>query len=793
MKLSLKWLKDYVDITPDPKEYSEALTITGSKVEGFECVGDKIKNVVVGKILKIEKHPDADKLVVCQVDVGEGEPVQIVTGATNVSQGDIVPVCKDGAILPDGKKIKAGKLRGVVSNGMLCSLSELGLIKNDYPYAIEDGIFIMQEECSIGQDIKEVLGLDDTVVEFEITSNRPDCLSVIGLARETAATYNLPLKLHTPAVKESGGKISDYIDVEVKEPELCTRYCARVVKNVKIEPSPSWLRERLRSCGVRPINNIVDITNYVMLEYGQPMHAFDYECITGKKINVRCAAENEKMNTLDGVERTLKDSILVIADAERAIGLAGVMGGENSEIKDSTTTVVFESACFNAPCIRLGAKKVGLRTESSGRYEKGLDPNNAFPALERACELVNLLNAGEVVEGVIDINNSSSERNSFPFEAEWINEFLGIDISKAQMEEYLRNIDVEVKDNKVYVPTFRADLQHKADIAEEIARFYGYDKIPSNVFSGKVLCGRLNERQKFEKDIINSFVANGLYEIATYSFISPKFYDKIGLDGEQIKKESVVILNPLGEDTSIMRRMMLPSMLETLTRNYNFRNESAALFELGKVYIPDEDENKLPDERTTLCVGMYKNGMDFFDIKGVLQEVFDELNIVKVSYEAKSDISYYHPGRTAAIYVNGKYVGVVGQVHPFVAQNYGVDTELYCAEIDVEELYACERKTAVYTGLPKFPALTRDLALVCDDELPVAAIEAAIRKGANNILEEAKLFDVYKGKQIEQGKKSVAYSLVFRNKEKTLSDEEVDSAMKKIFKELEKIGAFLRS
>ncbi|MBE6903529.1 MAG: phenylalanine--tRNA ligase subunit beta [Ruminococcaceae bacterium] len=793
MKLSIKWLKDYVDINPDPKEYSEALTITGSKVEGFECVGDTIKNIVVGKILKIEKHPDADKLIVCQVDVGENEPVQIVTGANNVSEGDIIPVCKDGAVLPDGRKIKAGKLRGVVSNGMLCSLSELGLTKNDYPYAIEDGIFIMQEECSIGQDITEVLGLDDTVVEFEITSNRPDCLSVIGLARETAATYNLPLKLHTPVVKESDGKISDYIDVEVKEPTLCTRYCARVVKNVKIEPSPSWLRARLRSCGVRPINNIVDITNYVMLEYGQPMHAFDYECITGKKINVRCASNGEKMNTLDGVERTLQDSILVIADNERAIGLAGIMGGENSEIKDSTVTVVFESACFNAPCVRLGAKKVGLRTESSSRYEKGLDPNNALPALDRACELVNLLNAGEVVSGLIDINNSSSERNSFPLEAEWINKFLGIDISTEQMTQYLKNIDVEVKDGKVYVPTFRSDLQHKADIAEEIARFYGYDKIPSNVFSGKVLCGRLNERQKFEKDIINSFVANGLYEIATYSFISPKFYDKIGLDGEQIKKESVVILNPLGEDTSIMRRMMLPSMLETLTRNYNFRNESAALFELGKIYIPDEDSNKLPDERTTLCVGMYKNKMDFFDIKGVLQEIFDELNIVKVSYEAKSDISYYHPGRTAGIYVNGKYVGVVGQVHPFIAKNYGVEAELYCAEIDVEELYACERKKAVYTGLPKFPALTRDLALVCEDELPVAAIEAAIRKGANNILEEAQLFDVYKGKQIEQGKKSVAYSLVFRNKEKTLSDEEVDSAMKKIFKELEKIGAFLRS
>ena len=794
MNLSMKWLSDYVDIKVAPKEYAEALTLSGSKVEGFENIGESIINVVAGKILKTEKHPDADKLVICKLDVGEAEPVQIVTGAPNVREGDWVPVCKNGAILPDGKKIKSGKLRGVLSDGMLCSLSELGLTINDYPYAIEDGIFIMQEKCRAGQDIREVLGLDDTVVEFEITSNRADCFSVIGLARETAATYNLPLTLKQPVVVEKDGNIADYIKVEVKEPELCPRYSARVVKNVKIEPSPSWMRERLRASGVRPINNIVDITNYVMLEYGQPMHAFDYECISGSKITVRRAGSNEKMNTLDGVTRTLADSILVIADDSKPIGLAGIMGGENSEIKSTTATVVFESANFNGACVRRGAKKVGLRTESSGRYEKGLDSFNAIPALNRACELVNELNAGEIVAGIIDIDNSVHEKRSFPLDYKWINEFLGINIPKEQMKDYLKRLDVEVDENdNVIIPTFRNDLEQKADIAEEIARLYGYDKIPSSMFTGSVLQGKLTKRQQFEKKIIETLAALGLYEVTTYSFISPKFYDKIGLDIASPLRRCVTISNPLGEDTSVMRTVMIPSMLETLSRNYNLRNITASLFELGTVYYPNEDENVLPHEKQSLAVGMYGENFDFYNIKGILEELFTAIGVLKVEYERSGELSYFHPGRTAKITADGVVIGYVGQVHPLIVANYDMDCDVYCAEIDTEVLFSCKLRIPEYKSLPKFPAVTRDLALLCDDSIPVYELEKAIIKGGGVSLENVKLFDVYKGKQIEEGKKSVAFSLSFRDKEKTLSDSEVDFAMKRIFKELEKSGAKLRT
>lgn len=794
MKLSLKWLKDYVDIDVSPKEYSDALTMSGSKVEGYEILGEEIANVVAGKVISIEKHPDADKLFVCQVDIGSKEPVQIVTGANNVNAGDLVSVAKDGSALVGGKKITAGKLRGVVSNGMLCSLSELGLTKNDFPYAVEDGIFIMQEDCSLGQDIKEVLGLDDTVVEFEITSNRPDCLSVIGLARETAAAFNVPLNVKTPVVKEDGGNISDFINATVSEPKLCPRYSARVIKNVKIEPSPKWLRERLRASGVRPINNIVDITNYVMLEYGQPMHAFDYACLNGNHIDVRCAKDNEVMHTLDGQERALDRSLLVIADKNRAVALAGIMGGENSEIKDTTTTIVFESANFESVCVRLGSKKVGLRTESSARFEKGLDANNTVPALERACELIEELKAGEVVKGIIDVDNSDKTQKVLPLEADWINSYLGIQIKKDEMTAILKSLEIQTDEkNNVIIPSFRADIEHKADLAEEIARIYGYNKIPSTMFKGAVTQGRYTKKQMFEKKIKEVLLSQGLSEIYTYSFISPKYYDKINLPQECPLRKSVQISNPLGEDTGIMRTTMLPSMLETLSRNYNLRNESAALFEVGTIYLPDDDEQKLPEEKRTVLIGLYGNDYDFYSLKGIIESLLDSLNISDAEYLPFSKYSAYHPGKTAQIIKNGLVLGTVGEIHPLVLKNYEMDIKTICAVLNIDELSKSIGKDKIYASLPKFPSTARDLALICDDDLPVAKIEKIIKENCGDILEQVKLFDVYKGKQIQEGKKSVAYSLSFRAKDRTLSDSEIDEVMTKLIASLNAKGAVLRS
>ncbi len=791
MQLSMKWLKDYVDIDIAPKEFAEDMTMSGSKVETFEEIGGEITGVVVGKILSIERHPDADKLVVCSIDVGKETPLQIVTGASNVSVGDIIPVCTDGATLPGGKVIKKGKLRGVVSEGMLCSLSELGLTKNDFPYAIEDGIFIMQEDCEIGQDIHLAIGLDDVSVEFEITPNRPDCLSVIGLARETAATYKLPMKEADISVKGSGDDISNYVSVSVKDGDLCPRYMAKVVKNVKIAPSPRWMRERLRASGVRPINNIVDITNYVMIEYGQPMHAFDYRLIGGKEIIVRRAEKGESIVTLDGVTRELNEKMLVIADSTKPVAIGGVMGGENSGIVEDTVTVVFESANFNGPSIRNTSRALGLRTDASGKYEKGLDAENCLPALLRACHLVEELGAGEVVDGMIDVKAKQFTPTVIKFDPDWINRFLGTDVSVEDMQSILNSLSFKIDGDDITVPSWRSDVEHKADIAEEIARFYGYNKIPSTLMKGQVTVGGLNARQQFEEKVADYLASIGMDEIMTYSFISPKYYDKIMLPEDSEKRDSVIITNPLGEDTSVMRTTVLPSMLEVLARNYNNRNAAAALFEMGTVYSPVKTEVSAATEKKILTLGAYGEG-DFFSLKGKVIALLDTLGVGRVDWESTVDASY-HPGRLAKITKDGVLLGIMGEVHPLVLKNYGIDTAVIAAELDVNAVYSVANASPVFKALPKFPAVTRDIAVVCEDMLPVAKLEECIRKGAGNLLEKVELFDVYRGAQIGEGNKSVAYALTLRAEDRTLTEDEINAKMKKIVKLLGEIGATQRA
>ena len=792
MDLSMRWLKDYVDIGEvSMRDFSEAMSMSGSKVEGWKTEFDEVKNVVVGKILSVEKHPDSDHLVICQLDVGQEEPVQIVTGASNVHAGDIVPVALHKSELPNGVKITKGKLRGVMSNGMLCSLGELGLTKGDFPYAIEDGIFLIEEECQIGQDIASALGCNDTTVEFEITPNRPDCLSVIGLAREAAATFHKPLNLHQPEVKGCGGDVHDYLSVEVQNKELCQRYVARVVKNVKIGPSPRWMRERLRASGVRPIDNIVDITNYVMLEYGQPMHAFDIEYVKGHKIIVRNARTGETIQTLDGVDRTLSEEMLVIADEEKASAVAGVMGGENSGIHEGTHTVVFESACFKGSSVRVTAKKLGMRTESSSRFEKGLDPQNCLPAVMRACELVEQLGAGEVVDGVIDVDNSGYQPTVLHLDPAWINTFLGTDISREKMEEILKNLQFGVDGENIIVPSFRGDVQHKADVAEEIARFYGYNNIPTTTAKGNPE-GGYSDYQQFERTVNQNMLAQGMYEIMTYSFVSPKEYDRIRLPKDDPKRESVVILNPLGEDTSIMRTNAIPSMMLILAKNYNNRNGAVSLYEIGNEYIPVPGE-QLPDEVPNLILGMYGEDRDFFTLKGVVENLFDTLGIEDYDVTACKDNPTFHPGRCAVISKDGEEIGIIGEIHPLVCANYGINTRVYVGRLRMRKLYALQGAEKKYHPLPKFPASTRDLALLCDDSLPVLTMEKAIKAAAGKILEKVELFDVYKGSQIADGKKSVAFNITMRASDRTLTDEEVGGAMNRILKALEELGAQIRS
>lgn len=795
MNLSMRWLNDYVKADMPIKDYCHALTMSGSKVEGYEVEGADISNVVVGKILSKGPHENADALFVCQVDAGKESPVQIVTNAKNVKEGDLVPVALDGAVLPEGK-IKKGKLRGVESFGMFCGLDTLGLTAHDFPYADPDGVLVIQEDCQIGEDIHSALGLDDTSVEFEITSNRPDCLSVTGLARETAATYNLPLNIPVPSFKGIDGNIDEMLKVDVHNTEKCMRYCAGIVKNVKIEPSPRWMRERLRASGVRPINNFVDITNYVMLEYGQPMHAFDLRYVEGAHINVRNAAKGEKIVTLDGVERELTEEMLVIADDKKPVAVAGVMGGEYSGIMEDTTTVVFESAYFEPVQVRRTSKKLGLRTDASIRYEKGVDRLISMTCLERAFQLVEELGAGEVVRTVIDKDYTDKTPAAVEFNAEWINNFLGTDIAEADMIEYLTRLDFKVENGTVYAPSFRIDIECKADIAEEVARIYGYDKIPSTEFRG-VAEAELTPEQKFAKNLENNMVALGCYGIATFSFISPKHFDRLTLPAESKLRDAIKITNPLGEDTSIMRTTIIPSMLEILSTNYNNRNEAAKLYEVGKEYIPTES-GKLPNEPDRLAIGMYGGNVDFYDIKGIADTMLGKMGIRDVEYiracdsDAFDEACAMHPGRSAVVMKNDTVLGILGEVHPAVQKNYGIGTKTYVAKFNIPEMMKCAVTEVSYQPLPKFPAAARDLSVICDDEIPVAELEKAIKGAVGKILEKVTLFDVYKGEQIEKGKKSVSYSITMRSHDGTLTDEQADSAMKKVLKALSAIGAELR-
>lgn len=802
MDLSMKWLGDYIDVSDMPiKEFCSGLTISGSKVERWETEGGEISKVVVGKILSVVPHENSDHLVVCKVDVGHASPdiLQIVTGASNVHEGDFVPVAMDGSTLPGGVKIKKGKLRGVESNGMLCSLGELGLTTHDFPYAIADGIFIMQQEedCvpfELGQDIREAIGFDDTSVEFEITSNRPDCMSVIGLARETHATFDRPYTVKEPAYKGIDGDINSMLKVTIHNKELCPRYIAGVVKNVKIGMSPRWMRERLRASGVRPINNFVDITNYVMLEYGHPMHAFDIRYIDGAEINIRSAKEGEKITTLDGAERTLTEKMLVIADANKPVAVAGVMGGEYSGIMDDTVDVVFEAACFDGASVRTTAKALGMRTDASARFEKGLDPQNAYPALMRAFELVEMLGCGEVVKTIIDADYSDKTPKGVEFDPVWINNFLGADIPEDVMRSCLEKLDFRIENGKAYAPSVRIDIECKADIAEEVARIYGYNNIPKTIIRG-VADAKLTEKQKLERKTANAMTALGAYEITTYSFISPKYFDKIRLPMDSTLRKTVVISNPLGEDTSVMRTTLLPSMCEVMARNYNNRNAAVCLFELGSEYIPNGGE--LPDEPVRLSVGAYGGDMDFYGIKGIVDSMLKNIGVEDFEYSAEmngfGEAEAFHPGRRAVITKDGKVIGILGELHPETLENYGIGVKAYAAKVNVTELLDIANAVKTYKPLPKFPAAVRDLAIVCDENLPVAELEKAIKRAVGNTLESVTLFDVYKGKQIAEGKKSVAYSIAMRSHEGTLTDEQSDAAVKRVLKELEKLGAELRA
>ena len=894
MILSRKWLNEFVDVSDiSDREFDEAMTLSGSKVETVTALDESLKNVVVGKILSMEKHPDSDHMWICQIDVGQAEPTQIVTGAWNIHVGDLVPVAQHKSLLPNGTKIEKGKLRGVVSNGMLCSLKELSLTaEHDYPYAvitpaallndykpldpekpsipadikagdkvfgpvvcgkvlecetqsyglyhttldiggatvspdtacsnihvgdlvayntktdsictledlhaeqkefphcIADGIFVLNEDVKPGDDMAKVIGADDHVVEFEITPNRPDCLSVIGLAREASSTFGRPLKLHTPEVKGCGGSIAELVDIDIEDGDLCPRYTARMVKNVKIQPSPAWMRERLRNSGVRPINNIVDITNYVMLEYGQPMHAFDFSCVEGNHIIVRTAREGETIQTLDGNQRKLTPSMLCICDENKPVCVAGVMGGANSEIVGDTAMVLFESANFNGTSVHRTAAALNMRTDASSRYEKGLDPMNTLKAVERACELVELLGAGEVVEGVMDVIAKDSSPVTVKLEPEKVNGLLGTDVSREEMVRILESLDFTVEGDTIHVPSWRSDVEHYSDIAEEVARFYGYNNIPDTLSNGLTARRGLTDIQQTENLLGSVCRAAGYEEIITYSFISPTYYDKIDLPKDSALRDSLKILNPLGEDTSIMRTTTLPSMLEILTRNYNFRNKSAKLYELGRVYFKRADG--LADEPKVLTLGAY-GGMDFFALKGAVEAVLKQLRIENVRFLADTENPSYHPGRCAKVYCGDRLLGVLGQIHPHVAGNYGVDAELYAAELRFDALYESKGAQPVYQPLPKFPAVTRDIAVVCDKAVTVGELEDAIRKGAKGLLKDVALFDIYTGVGIAPGKKSVAFNLTLRSDDRSLTAEEADADVKSILTALEQeCGAVLR-
>ena len=794
MNISRKWLREFVDITATDKEYDSVMTLAGQKVETTERMDAEIKNVVVGKVLSMKKHENSDHMWVCMVDCGIGEPVQIVTGAQNVHEGDLVPVAQHNSYLPGGIHITKGKLRGVESCGMLCSYKELGLTEHDCPEAYADGIWILNNEgCKVGEDMNVVIGNDDSIVEFEITNNRPDCYSLIGLARETAAAFNVPMKHHEPVVKGGAeGNLCDLLDVDVQADDLCPRYTARMVRNVKIAPSPKWMRQRLRSAGIRPINNIVDITNYVMVEYGQPMHAFDYRYVKGGKIVVRRAGADKTLTTLDGNVRVLQPDMLVIADETKPVGLAGVMGGENSEIVADTVDVVFESANFLGSSIRKTALALGMRTDASAKFEKDIDPMLTVPAVNRACELVELLGAGEVMDGMIDVLNYVPQPVTVKLEPERINALLGTNISEADMIEYLHREEVPVVDGMIQVPSWRPDLRVMADIAEEVARYYGYNNIETTLMRGATTMGGYSDEQKLENAAGAAARALGYSEIITYSFVSPSSFDAIRIPADSPLRKTVKLVNPLGEDTSIMRTVILPSMLDILSRNFAFKNKGVKLYEIGKIYLPVEGK-KLPNEPKRMIFGTYGEHENFFTLKGEVDALLEQLNVHPATYVADTKNPSYHPGRCADIMIDGKKLGVIGQIHPLVAEGYGISGEVYVAELDFTGLQSALAPERVFHSLPKFPTVSRDLALVCDEAMTVGMLEACIKKAGGKLLRSIQLFDIYRGPGIAPGKKSVAFSLELRADDRTLTDEDTTGVTNAVLEKLKNdLGVTLR-
>ena len=805
MDTSLSWIKAYVpDLDVTAQEYTDAMTLSGTKVEGFEKMDADLDRIVVGQIDKIEKHPDADKLIICQVNIGT-ETIQIVTGAPNVKEGDKVPVVLDGGRVAGGHepgqrvaggiKIKKGKLRGVPSNGMMCSIEELGSNRDMYPEAPEYGIYIFQKDVEVGNSAISALGLDDVVFEYEITSNRVDCYSVIGIAREAAATFRK--EFHPPVVTPTGNDedVNDYVKVTVKDQELCPRYTARVVKNIKIGPSPEWMQRRLASVGIRPINNLVDITNYVMEEYGQPMHAYDLDTIAGREIVVRRAEDGEKFVTLDGQEREMDSSVLMICDGEKSIGVAGIMGGENSMITDNVKTMLFEAACFNGTNIRKSAKKIGLRTDASGKFEKGLDPENAQAAIDRACQLVEEMGAGEVVGGMVDVYAEKREPSRVTFDAEKINALLGTDLTKEQMLDYLKLVELEYDEttNEIVAPTFRQDIHRLADVAEQVARFFGYDNIPTTLPSGEATTGKLSYKLRIEEVARNIAEFCGFSQGMSYSFESPKVFDKLLLPEDSKLRQAIEIRNPLGEDYSVMRTTSLNGMLTSLATNYNRRNKNVKLYELGNVYLPKAlPLTELPDERMQFTLGMYGEG-DFFSMKGVVEEFFDKIGLhKKETYDPNAGKTFLHPGRQANIIYDGTVVGYLGEVHPDVADIYGIGERAYIAVIDMPEIVARATFDRKYEGIAKFPAVNRDLSMVVPKNIMVGQIEEVIEKNGGAHLESYSLFDLYEGAQIKPGFKSVAYSITFRAKDRTLEESDISKAMDKILAGLEAMGIELR-
>ena len=805
MNTSLSWIKTYVpDLDVTAQEYTDAMTLTGTKVEGFTELDADLDKIVIGQIDKIEKHPDADKLIICQVNIGT-ESVQIVTGAPNVKEGDKVPVVLDGGrvagghdgkMTPGGIKIKKGKLRGVESCGMMCSIEELGSTREMYPEAPEYGIYIFPEDAVVGESAIKALGLDDVVFEYEITSNRVDCYGVLGIAREAAATFQKKFCPPVVEVKGNDENASDYVKVTVEDPELCPRYCARVVKNVKIGPSPKWMQRCLASNGIRPINNLVDITNYVMEEFGQPMHAYDLDTIANREIIVRRAGKDEKFVTLDGQERTMDENVLMICDGEKAVGIAGIMGGENSMITDDVKTVLFEAACFDGTSIRLSSKRIGLRTDASGKFEKGLDPNNAQAAIDRACQLMEELGAGEVVGGMVDVCNETREPSRVKFEPEKINKLLGTNLTKEEMFGYLGRVELayDEKTDEIVAPTFRQDIHCNADVAEEVARFYGYDKIPMTLPTGEATTGKLPFKLRIQEVARDIAEYCGFSEGMSYSFESPKVFDKLCIPEDSDLRKVITISNPLGEDYSIMRTSTLNGMLASLSTNYNRRNKDVRLYELGNIYLPKSlPITELPDERTMFTLGMYGKG-DFFDMKGVCEEFFEKIGMKKkVTYDPNSEKPFLHPGRQANMIYEGKVVGYLGEVHPSVADNYSIGEKAYIAVIDILDILEFAGFNHKYTGIAKYPAVTRDLSLVVPHAVLAGQIEEIFDQRGGNILESYQLFDIYEGAQIEKGFKSMAYSLVFRAHDKTLGENEISAAMKKIMNGLNGLGIELRS